>query len=161
MTEIGLDNVLSKQFNRESGKRSTVENIRVEYDKPLDLRIVKAAETHMQSRNSEAADGDCELKERPEEELQPTHDSNKDRAPEKDADEEPSVDTRNVVVTSRENVTQYVPRPISKLQQMHLKSDAGTSDKEGRYVMFDREENCSRGNTSGGGHDALLTSEKT
>ena len=38
-----------------------------------------------------------------------------------------------------EDVPQYVPTPISKLQQMYLKSDAGTMDKEGRE-MIEREE---------------------
>ena len=140
MTEICVDDVLPRQVSGERGKNSTVENTLVEYDQPLDLRIVKAAETPMESRHSEAADGGFDLKEGPEEEVQSTHDFNKDRAPEIDTDEQPIADTRNVVLASGEDVPQYVPTPISKLQQMNLKSDAGTLDKEGR-VMIEREEN--------------------
>ena len=109
MTEICVDDVLPRQVIGESGKRSAIENILVEYDKPLDLRIVKEAETPMESRHSEAADRDSNLKEEPEKELQSKHDSNKDRAPEIDTDEQPTADKRNVVVTSREDVPQYVP----------------------------------------------------
>ena len=104
MTEICVDNVLPRQVSWESEKRSTVGNILVEYDQPLDLRIVKAAESPMESRHSEAADGGCNLKEGPEKELQSTHDSNKDRAPEIDTDEQPTADTRNVVLASGEDV---------------------------------------------------------
>lgn len=138
MTEICAD-VLSKQVSGESRKKSKGEKIQADYDQPLDLRVVKAPETLMEARTSEATGRSSEVEEGPKEKDLLTH------APsiEIGTDERATVDTRNVIVTSKssgEYMPEYVPTPISKLQKMYSKNNAGRLENTGRAIG-EREEN--------------------
>lgn len=143
MAEICADNILSKLVSGKSGKKCTGEIIQVESDQPLDLRVVKAAETPKESRTSEITDRGSEVGEGRKEMEQSARAPSKDRMSEIDKDRGMTEDTRNVVVTSEEigdYVPEYVPTPISQLQEMFSKNGADQLEKAGRD-SGEREEN--------------------
>ncbi|MEW8547688.1 MAG: hypothetical protein AB2693_29625 [Candidatus Thiodiazotropha sp.] len=132
-TETSADNSIPRQD--ESEKRDTDEKSQVDCEQPLDLRLVKVVETPTKAKISVVSDEDSDIVQDIEEGEQSTSAHGEDMTPEIDTEADMTTDTRNVVVTSKaskECIPEYVPTPVSKLQKMYNKKNAGQSEKSRR-----------------------------